>query len=81
MKAGSPPPLPLALGMVPKDMRKQVGQALLDKIAADNGRVSTGFVSTPYLLEVLQDLAPEVGYAMTTTQEYPSWYLFSTALK
>ena len=57
-----------------KTSRKQVEQALLDRIAADNGHVSTGFVSTPYLLEILQDLAPEVGYRMTTTQDYPSWY-------
>jgi alpha-L-rhamnosidase len=66
--------LPLALGMVPENDRKQVEKALLDRIAADKGLVSTGFVSTPYLLEILQDLAPEVGYRMTSTQEYPSWY-------
>jgi alpha-L-rhamnosidase len=66
--------LPLALNLVPEDSRKQVEKALLDKIAADHGLVSTGFVSTPYLLEILQDLAPEAGYRMTTTQDYPSWY-------
>jgi alpha-L-rhamnosidase len=64
----------LALNLVPEDSRKQVEKALLDQIAADRGLVSTGFVSTPYLLEILQDLAPEVGYRMTTTQDYPSWY-------
>jgi alpha-L-rhamnosidase len=55
-------------------LANRVERSLLDRIAADKGHVSTGFVSTPYLLEVLQDLAPEVGYRMTTAQDYPSWY-------
>ncbi len=66
--------LPLALGMAPADERKSVEKTLLARIAADKGHVSTGFVSTPYLLEILQNLAPEVGYRMTTAQDYPSWY-------
>jgi alpha-L-rhamnosidase len=66
--------LPLALGMVPKEIVPAVRQALLRNIAARHDHLSTGFVSTPYLLEILQDLAPEVGYRMTTAQDYPSWY-------
>jgi alpha-L-rhamnosidase len=66
--------LAIALGMTPDDVQAKAKQALLQKIAADKGHVSTGFVSTPYLLEILQDLAPEVGYRMTTAQDYPSWY-------
>jgi alpha-L-rhamnosidase len=66
--------LPLALGLVPEDLRPKAEAALLREIAAHGNRVSSGFVATPYLLEVLADLAPEVGYAMTTAQDYPSWY-------
>jgi alpha-L-rhamnosidase len=66
--------LPLALGMVPEESRAAVERALLREIAAHSNRVSTGFVSTPYLLEVLADLAPEIGWAMTSARGYPSWH-------
>jgi alpha-L-rhamnosidase len=60
--------------MVPTEHRPAVQKALWREIAAHRNRVSTGFVSTPYLLEVLADLAPELGWAMTSAQDYPSWY-------
>jgi alpha-L-rhamnosidase len=66
--------LPLALGMTPADVEPAVKQVLLRNIAAHHDHLSTGFVSTPYLLEILQNLAPDVGYRMTTAQDYPSWY-------
>lgn len=66
--------LPLALGLVPSAHRSSVEAALLREIAAHSNRVSTGFVSTPYLLELLADLAPEAGWAMTSAREFPSWY-------
>jgi alpha-L-rhamnosidase len=66
--------LPLALGLVPPEHRAAVERALLREIAAHSNRVSTGFVATPYLLEVLADLAPEVGWAMTSARDFPSWY-------
>jgi alpha-L-rhamnosidase len=65
--------LALAMDIPTKEVRDQVEQALLKEIEAHHGRLSTGFVSTPYLLRVLRDLAPEVGWKMTTTQEFPSW--------
>jgi len=66
--------LPLVLGLVPEEYRSAVEQALLREIAAHRNRLSTGFVSTPYLLQVLADLAPEIGWNMTSAQDYPSWY-------
>jgi alpha-L-rhamnosidase len=66
--------LPLALGLVPEAHRPAVKQALLREIAAHGNRLSTGFVSTPYLLQLLADLAPELGWAMTAARDYPSWY-------
>jgi len=65
--------LALAMDIPTKEVRGQVEQALLKEIEAHHGRLSTGFVSTPYLLRVLRDLAPEAGWKMTTTQEFPSW--------
>ena len=66
--------LALALGLVPDELRPTVKQALLREIAAHRNRVSTGFVSTPYLLAVLADEAPALGWAMTSARDYPSWY-------
>jgi alpha-L-rhamnosidase len=66
--------LPLALEMVPPEHQPAAQKALLREIAAHRNRLSTGFVSTPYLLQVLADLAPEVGWAMTSARDYPSWY-------
>jgi alpha-L-rhamnosidase len=65
--------LAVAMNIPPKEVRGQVEQALLKEIEAHHGRLSTGFVSTPYLLRVLRDLAPEAGWKMTTTDEFPSW--------
>jgi len=66
--------LPLALGLAPEESRPAVKRALLREIAAHRNRVSTGFVSTPYLLSLLADEAPEVGWEMTSARDYPSWY-------
>jgi alpha-L-rhamnosidase len=66
--------LPLALGMVPENSRFVVEESLLREIKAHNNRLSTGFVSTPYLLQIIGDLDPETGWEMTTAQDYPSWY-------
>lgn len=66
--------LPLALGMVPEASRQAVKRALLKEIAAHRNRLSTGFVSTPYLLAFLSEEAPEVGWMMTSAQDYPSWW-------
>jgi alpha-L-rhamnosidase len=66
--------LPLVLEMVSLEHRPAVLKALLREIAAHRNRLSTGFVSTPYLLQLLADLAPEIGWAMTSARDYPSWY-------
>ncbi|HWQ91974.1 MAG TPA: alpha-L-rhamnosidase N-terminal domain-containing protein, partial [Clostridia bacterium] len=66
--------LPLALGLVPDDARPAVEKALLREIKAHKGRLSTGFVSTPYLLDILADLDPEACWKLVTTREFPSWH-------
>lgn len=70
--------LPLALGLVPADVRPKTEAALLREIAAHQGRLSTGFVGTPYLLDVLADLDPEACWRLVTAQEFPSWYSMTT---
>jgi alpha-L-rhamnosidase len=64
----------LGVGLAPPEVREAVGRALLADIAARNGFLSTGFVSVPYLLDVLADLDPQAGHEMTTKRPAPSWY-------
>ena len=66
--------LPLALGLAPEAARPAVEAALRREVGAHHGRLSTGFVSTPYLLDVLADLDPEACWRLATTREFPSWY-------
>lgn len=66
--------LPMALEMVPAEALPAAKQALLREIVAHRTRLSTGFISTCYLLALLADAAPETGWAMTSAQDYPSWY-------
>jgi len=66
--------LALALGLVPDDVRTRAEASLLSEIEAHDGFISSGFVSTGYLLEVLTDLAPEVAQAMVDKRTAPSWY-------
>jgi alpha-L-rhamnosidase len=66
--------LPLALGLVPNEVRPKVEASLLREIEAHKGQLSTGFVSTIYLLDVLMDLNPEMGWRLTTARPFPSWF-------
>lgn len=66
--------MPLALGLVPDGSRAAVEAALLREIAAHKGRLSTGFVSTPYLLDTLADLDAEACWRLVTAREFPSWH-------
>ena len=69
--------LPLMLGVVPNEHRQKVEDALRAQIKADGNLLTTGFVGTPYLLAWLGENAPETGWALTTTHEFPSWYRMS----
>lgn len=66
--------LPLVFGLVPERQIPLVKKALLSEIEAHDNHLSTGFCSTIYLLQLLKDLAPEVGWKITTVHDYPSWY-------
>lgn len=67
--------MPLALGVVPEDMKSRVLERLEENIKSRNYHLSTGFVSNPYLLQGLTDLgrADLVGRIMNQ-KDYPSFY-------
>jgi alpha-L-rhamnosidase len=66
--------LSLAFGLVPGDRRAAAADVLAADIAARGMKLSTGFLGTPYLLDVLADAGKfgEVAGLLLQTG-YPSW--------
>ncbi len=66
--------LALYADVVPADMRPVLAHHLADLIAANEDRLDTGFVSMPYLLDVLCDNGyADVAYRVLFQTECPSW--------
>jgi len=66
--------LALHMGLVPADLRAAAARVLADDIRRRGMKLSTGFLGTPYLLDVLADaglLAEVEGLLLQTG--YPSW--------
>jgi alpha-L-rhamnosidase len=66
--------LALYMNLVPTELRHAAAQKLVDKIKANHWLLGTGFLGTPYLLEVLSDTGyTDVAYKVLLSREYPSW--------
>ncbi len=65
--------LALQFGLLPTDMRQQAADRLAENIEL-YGHLTTGFLGTPYLLEVLARHGHlDVAYELLERTEYPSW--------
>ena len=66
--------LALYMKLMPEEMRQAAAQRLVDKIKANHMLLGTGFLGTPYLLEVLSDTGhSDLAYQLLLNKEYPSW--------
>ncbi|HWU59150.1 MAG TPA: family 78 glycoside hydrolase catalytic domain [Microbacteriaceae bacterium] len=66
--------LALAFDMVPEAVRPRTAARLVELVHARGDRIDTGFLSTPYLLDVLCDHGyPEVARTLLWQSEMPSW--------
>jgi alpha-L-rhamnosidase len=66
--------LAINMDLLPSSLRKNAGQKLADRIAANHGQLGTGFLGTPYLLAALTDTGHlNVAYRLLLNTEYPSW--------
>ena len=66
--------LALAFDMVPPDRRPSTAARLVELVRSRGDRLDTGFLSTPYLLDVLCDHGyPEVARTLLWQSEMPSW--------
>ena len=66
--------LALHMQLTPDALRKAAADRLVAKIEANHGRLSTGFLGTPYLLAVLVDTGhSDLAYRLLLNTDYPSW--------
>jgi alpha-L-rhamnosidase len=62
------------MNLLPNELRSVSAKRLVDKIASNGWRLNTGFLGTPYLLEVLADNGySDLAYRLLLNTEYPSW--------
>ncbi len=66
--------LALYMGLMPDDLRSAAATRLVALIRENGMRLGTGFVGTPYLLEVLTNTGhSDVAYTLLLNRQYPSW--------
>ncbi len=67
--------LPLAFGLVPKELRQRIIDHLTqDVMVKHKGHTSVGLIGTQWQMQVLTDIGhPEVAYQIATRTEQPSW--------
>ena len=66
--------LALYMHLMPENLRAAAADKLVAKIRANGMRLGTGFLGTPYLLEVLTNTGhADVASQLLLNREYPSW--------
>jgi len=66
--------LALHMNLLPVEFRAAAANRLIQKIEQNHWLLGTGFLGTPYLLEVLADSGhADVAYRLLLNRQYPSW--------
>lgn len=66
--------LALHMDLLPQELRAPAARRLVRMIHDNHWLLGTGFLGTPYLLEVLSDAGySDVAYRLLLNTEYPSW--------
>jgi alpha-L-rhamnosidase len=66
--------LALHMNLLPIQLRHKAAARLVQMIQQNHGALGTGFLGTPYLLEVLSDEGySDVAYGLLLNKSYPSW--------
>jgi alpha-L-rhamnosidase len=66
--------LALKFGLVPDSLKSRAAAYLVDDVRSRNNHLSTGFLGTPYLCQVLsQNGHANVAYDLLLQKTYPSW--------
>jgi alpha-L-rhamnosidase len=65
--------LPLAFDITPEPLREQVARKLVENVRAHGGRLTTGFIGSPVLLQTLSRFGyHEDAFGIIATDQYPS---------
>ncbi|MCQ3035184.1 MAG: glycoside hydrolase family 78 protein, partial [Bacilli bacterium] len=64
---------PLYLGLLTEEQSKLAKERLIKVIDDYGWRLGTGFLSTPFILDVLTDIDPTYAYRMLENEELPGW--------
>lgn len=66
--------LALQFDMLPENLRAQAAKRLVDNIRSYDNHLTTGFLGTPYICEVLTRFGyTDVAYDLLLQKSYPSW--------
>jgi alpha-L-rhamnosidase len=66
--------LALHMDLMPRELRTAAADKLVEKIEQNGWLLGTGFLGTPYLLEVLSNTGhSDVAYRLLLNRKYPSW--------
>lgn len=66
--------LALKFGLLPEDRRRKAAERLAEDIRRRGIALTTGFIGTTFVLDVLQDAGfTELAYDLLLRAEYPSW--------
>lgn len=64
----------LAFGLVPEHLRPQAYSRLVSSIEAYDNRLSTGFISTPLMMQLLAENGDaQLAYTLLESTRFPSW--------
>ena len=64
---------PLALNMLSKQQEEYAQNRLVQALDNYGWRIGTGFLSTPFILDVLKEIDPEYAYRLLENEEMPGW--------
>ncbi len=72
--------LPIAFGIAPKKNIPELAKTLVEYVKKADYHVTTGFIGTRYIFEVLADAGyADVAYKIVTQKTFPSWnYMLDT---
>ncbi len=66
--------LALYMHLIPENLRAAAADNLVRMVQANGDRLGTGFLGTPYLLEVLSNTGhADLAYHLLLNRQYPSW--------
>jgi alpha-L-rhamnosidase len=66
--------LSLAFDLTPPDFKKRTINTLIELIAEQNNHLTTGFLGTPYICQVLSDNGyADLAYELLLKEDFPSW--------